>query len=498
MNAQNRSNAGPVADEMATVGATRLASRLGRWDDGQAPLAVNLAASIAALVRSGELRPGDRLPPERALAAAVSVSRGTVVAAFGSLAEQGIVERRQGSGTRVSGAPTARPERAAQGASLFLAAPKSINLLRAVPRMPERAAQIVAGFELERALGVERGDLGAERDLGVDDLEGSAEPTGLRSLRERIAARLGDEGTPTTAEQIIVTHGAQQALSLVIDELVEPGDVVLAEAVTWPGLVDPVRRRGGRVYGIPMTSEGIDLDALESAIVALRPVLVAVNPHHHNPTGTRMPAPARAALAAMAARYGIPVIEDRVLAHISFDGVVPPTLASLRPDAPIIVVDSLSKWAWPGLRIGWARADPVLVRRLRITRQLVDQHASVPAQLLAEGLLDEAPRLRRDVSLAHAPRAALLHELLGEHLPGWRAERPLGGLAMWAQLPTGSATEFARRAAMGGVAVAGGSEFAAAPSTDDHLRLPFTATEAQLREGLARLGELWAAYLAGR
>ena len=174
--------------------------------------------------------------------------------------------------------------------------------------------------------------------------------------------------------------------------------------------------------------------------------------------------------------------------------MVPPSLAALRPDAPIVVVDSLSKWGWPGLRIGWVRADPVLIRRLRVTRQLFDQAASVPAQRLAMGILDEAPALRRDVSLTHAAAATRLFGLLEEHLHDWHIAPPLGGLTLWAGLPSGSATEFARRAALGGVAVAGGSEFAASASTDDHLRIPFTAPDEVLSEGIERLGHLWRHY----
>ncbi len=126
-----------------------------------------------------------------------------------------------------------------------------------------------------------------------------------------------------------LASGAQQALSLVIDELVAPGDVVLSEELSWPGLVDPVRRRGARVHGVPMTPDGVDVDALEAAIVALRPVLIALNPHHHNPTGSRMPPASRLAVAELSARYGVRVIEDRVLANISFDGVVPVSLPGI-------------------------------------------------------------------------------------------------------------------------------------------------------------------------
>ncbi|MBO1902863.1 PLP-dependent aminotransferase family protein [Leucobacter weissii] len=477
MTETERANARLVDHRSATVSPLLLVTRLGRWAQGEGTLAERLAHGIASLVRSGELRAGDRLPAERALAAAVSVSRGTVVAAYGILSENGVVERRQGSGTvvagtllRLSGSGTAH-----RGEALFSALPSSIDLLRSVPQMPDLAVGIVRAHD-------------PEPDLV---LLSETDPAGLPVLRERIARRFAAEGTPTTLEQILVTHGAQSAFHLLVGEVVSPGDVVLTEEVTWPGFSDAVRRRGGILQGIPMGPDGIDVMMLEEAMARLRPVLVAINPHHHNPTGLRLPSSDRLRIAELAAEYGVPVLEDRVLAPISFDGVVPPTLAALRPDAPILVTDSVSKWAWSGLRIGWLRADPVLVRRLRGARQIVDMFTSVPAQLLALDFLDRADELRREVSERHAGRLELLRGLLAEHLPEWEYRPPRGGLSLWARLPSGSAEEVIARAAMRGVAVAGSDAFAATASNDDHIRLPFTAPDSSLEEGLRRLGEAW-------
>lgn len=486
MSSPDSANIRPVVQRLASaaapVAAERLVERLGRWTGGDGTLAERLARAIVRLVDEGELRPGDRLPPERALAAAVSVSRGTVVAAYAALSDDGVLERRQGSGTRVSGSLRVQtaPRRSGQGDRLFSALPSAIDMLRAVPRMPDLAARVVRAHA-------------PWADADVHALAES-DPAGLPALRSRIARLFEEEGTSATAAQVLVTHGGQQAINLLVDELVAPGDVVLTEALTWPGLADSVRRRGGRVHGVRMGADGVDVDELEAAIVSLRPALVALNPHHHNPTGSRLPPAGRLRVAELSAEYGVPVIEDRVLAHISFDGVVPPTLAASRPDAPIIVVDSLSKWAWPGLRIGWVRADPALIRRLRSARQIVDSSTSVPGQLLALELIDEAPALRAAVSRTHARAADALLTAVREHLPGWSVVPPRGGLAVWARLPAGSATAFAHAAAMNGVAVAGGTEFMSSQSSDDHIRLPYTLPDAMMREAVERLGETWARF----
>ncbi len=489
MDTMNRANGGPLDQRSVTsptsvhsgdVSSEALAARLGRWTRGDGTLARRLARGIEALIATGELRPGDRLPPERALAAAGSVSRGTVVAAYADLADGGLVERRQGSGTRIAGAtasvsPLQRPGR---GEALFSALPNAIDLLRTVPQIPELAVQLIRDHQ-------------PRLDLA---LLPETDPAGLPVLRELIAEMYRTEGTPTTPEQILVTHGAQQAISLVVNALVGPGDVVLAEEITWPGVTDSVGLRGGTVHGIPMGPDGLDVDALEQALARLRPALVAINPHHQNPTGTRLPAAARHRVAELAALYGVPVIEDRVVAGISFDGVVPPTLAAERPDAPIIVVESVSKWAWAGLRIGWLRADPVLVRRLRGARQLADQSTSVPGQLIALDLIGHAEELRRENSRIHQERLRLLLRLMAEHLPDWQVDPPRGGLSLWVALPAGSADALARTAATHGVSIAGSAAFAASVSADDHIRIPFTAPEDVLTEGIRRLGEAWREY----
>lgn len=480
MDGEHRASSRPLDHRSDTIAPDRLSERLGGWARGDGALAARLADALTRLISTGELRPGDRLPSERALAVAVAVSRGTVVAAYAQLAERELVDRRQGSGTRVTGtgSPRSGVRRHSQGERLFIAAPTAIDLLRAVPAVSEPALEIV------------RRHVPAIDPIALAETD----PAGLMPLRERIAAMMTAEGTATTREQVLVTHGGQQGIALLVDELVSAGDVVLTEAVTWPGLADPVRRRGGRVHGIAMGPAGIDVDELEAAIITLRPALVALNPHNHNPTGTSASSAVRGRIAELSAQYGVPVIEDRVLAHASFDHTTPPSLAALRTDAPIVVVESVSKWSWSGLRVGWVRADPVLVRRLRTLRQSVDQTTSIPAQLLALDLLDHAPALRRAMVQVHRAARETTSELVAEHLPGWTFDRPCGGFSIWARLPVGSADAFIRAAAARGVAIAGSREFAASEIVDDRIRLPFTAPEDTLRQGIERLGAAWRDY----
>ncbi len=462
---------------------SEVAARLGSWSEGGGPLYRRLADSIAALVTDGALGDGDRLPPERTLAVTLSVSRGTVVAAYDLLRRSGTVERVQGSGTVVR-APAAsyRPSADRVGDALFESRDRSVDLLLAVPRIQPRTLEIVGGVRLDdhRAL------------LDCSD------PAGAPELRAAIAAHVSRQGVPTTPEQILVTNGAQQSITLIVGLLTRPGDVVLCEAMTWPGLADVARQHGARVHGISMDRDGIRVDELGSAVERLRPALIGLNPHHHNPTGTRLSPVRRERVAAIAADYGVPLVEDRVAAGLAFDRQVPPPLSIHRPDGVHFVADSLNKIAWPGLRIGWVRADPQAIESLRSGRVLVDLFAPLPSQLMALAVLEHYDEILAERLAELESQADALRTAMARLLPEWELGPIRGGLVSWARLPEGTPSGFADVAARFGVGVAGGREFAAGPTVDQHIRVPFTAPADVLVEGIERLATAWRAFVSDR
>src|SRR3546814_335870 len=339
-----------------TLDADALAARLGLWSSGPGPLYQQLTDGIASLARSGVLRGGDRLPAERSLATCLSWCGGTVVAAYDALRELGVVDREQGRGATVLADPSAigsthdRPAAAA----LFQGAASSIDMLMAVPEVLPEVIDRISAI-----------DLTDHRDV-LD----SAEPAGIPALRRAIAERMTIEGLATAPEQIVVTAGAQQGIALLTMLLVRPGEVVLAEQTTWPGLADTVKRAGGRVIGVPMDEHGVLVDELAAHVERFRPAFIGLNPHHHNPTGTRLSEGRRREVAELAGAYRVPLVEDRVAARLAFDGNVPPPLAVHQTPGSSPVVDSINKVAWGGLRVGWVRADVRTVRELRTSRAL--------------------------------------------------------------------------------------------------------------------------------
>ncbi|HEX5407837.1 MAG TPA: PLP-dependent aminotransferase family protein [Pseudonocardiaceae bacterium] len=454
------------------VSARRLVELLGSWRDLNArhPSA-DLADGIRLLAQEGRLPAGTRLPPERELAEALTVSRTLVTKAVDELREEGVVASRQGSGSWITAQEReymAIPE---------LGGGEVIDLARA---SPEAVPAMLGAVDA------------AMRRLPVLLRGHGYQPQGLPELREAIAARYRTRGLPTTADQIIVTMGAHNAFVLILRLLVHPGDRVLVEQPTYPNALDAIRASHARPVAVAMTDDGWCLDGIEAALRQSAPRLAYFVPDFHNPTGHRMPADMRAGLAAALRRTRTVAVADETLVELDLDGdpvFGPPPLAHFAPDF-VVTIGSASKSHWGGLRIGWVRAPAELVSRIVSIRSAVDLGAPVFEQLvLTELLTDPEPVLRqRRTELAH--RRDVLFAALAQHCPLWTVRRPSGGQSAWCQLDEPIATRLAVAAESHGLRLVPGSRFAVDGSWERWLRVPFTLPPAELTEAVTRLGRL--------
>ena len=468
-----------------------VAARLGSWAEGPGPLHRKLAGALQSAVERGDLPTGSRLPPERALARSLAVSRSTVVAAYDRLRADGLIESRQGSGTRVRWS-AADPRVAGWSAGgsgdvifrrLIEGPSTTISLAAAVcPGMPE-VAEAVASFSAD--------------DLFELTAMSGYVPLGFTPLRQAIAAHHTRAGLPTTEGQVLVTTGAQQAISLVASLLVRPGDVVLVENPTFSGTLEAIKAAGARPVPVPIDDEGADVEAfarLARLADQTSPAAVYLMPSYHNPTGVMLSEARRRRLARLSAERGLPVIEDNTLepARLAPDPP-PPAVAAFDADAPVLTVGSLSKVLWAGLRVGWVRASEELINRVVHQKVVHDLSSPVLTQAVAARMLpdlEEMQERRRQRLVANLVRA---EALLGEHLPDWTWTRPSGGLALWVRLPDGDGGEFCQVAMRHGVEVVPGASMSPDGSFADHLRLALIEPPL-LAEAIARLGRAWQAY----
>jgi len=454
-----------------------LSERLGRWSSGRGPLPALLSARLRQLIDAGELAPGERLPPDRAFASALSVGRSTVVAAYDLLRHEGRITRRRGSGTHVTGAARAG-SRQTTAAPLFLhlLEPRDDVIVLACaapdtppPELADAYRRILPG------LAAIAGDIGYH-------------PTGLAALRRAIAESYARRGVPTDADRILITNGAQQALSLLARAFIAPGDRVLVEAPTYQGALEAFREQAAVLCGMP-----IGLDGIDQVVRQYRPALAYVISSFHNPTGSVLSPLARQRLADTVASAGVPLIDDEVTADLGFPGEqAPPPLAAYADT--VISIGSLSKIVWAGIRIGWVRAPGPVIARLARLLAVHDLGGNIPAQLAAAYLFPRLEPLRHRSAAERKARHDHLRAELAEHLPDWQAPPVRGGQTLWVRLPHGDATSFAQAALRHRVAVLAGSGLDVTGQSGQYLRVPFLAEPAQLTDAVRRLAVAWQGY----
>ncbi|SDT04743.1 aminotransferase-like domain-containing protein [Microlunatus soli] len=469
-----------------------IVDRLGRWSSGRGRLSALLAGRIRELIDDGELRPGEPLPTDRALAAALAVGRSTVVAAYEMLRADGRVVRRQGSGTQVAGERESEPPTGLLGdlpspdtsAPIFLQhiepQPGAIPLASAAPTAPPATLLDAQRRVLDRIDGDPTSDP-AEIDFGYY-------PAGHPRLRSAIADYYRRLGVPTDPAQILVSNGSQQAISLLTRLLITPGDRVLVEAPTYPGALEVFRAGGADL--VPLQVGMADLPASIAARPAALAYLVAT---HHNPTGRLLGALPGERLARAADVAGMWLIDDRSLGDLVFPGGRTPKPLAAHAER-VITLGSLSKVVWGGLRVGWVRAPRPLINRLTRVRAVHDIGGSVLTQLAAADLVDDLDRLSAETGRRLKTSHDHLCAALADRLPDWEFEPAVGGQSLWVRLPYGDGDSFAQEAMRHGVAVLPGSGLDISGGGVDYLRLHFQLSPEVLTDAVRRLATAWQAY----
>jgi 2-aminoadipate transaminase len=321
----------------------------------------------------------------------------------------------------------------------------------------------------------------------------------LARLRAQVVELMARRGVACTEHNVFITSGAQQAMSLLGQLLVSPGDTVVTEELTYDGMLNSLRPLQPRVLTVPTHPRtGMDVDALEALLEAgERPALVYAIPEGHNPLGSSIPHQARRRLASLARRHGVPVIEDDAYGLLEYDGDGPPALCAYDPEW-VPYVGSFSKIMAPGLRVGWVVAPEAVVQRLSILKQGSDLDISTFAQRALAAYLDAEPFEEHLAHLCGAyaqRRDAMLAALEDSFPPGARWVAPRSGMFVWVEMPEEVDTSALLRRAVdeAGVAFVPGQAFCAADGVRGRnaLRLNFSRlAPAQIHDGIRRLARV--------
>jgi 2-aminoadipate transaminase len=326
---------------------------------------------------------------------------------------------------------------------------------------------------------------------------GPTEGTGL--LKRCIAEVMAAESMEVDEDELLVTTGGQQVIDLVCKTLLDPGDVVVCEAPTYPGAVPTFSSYQANVVQITMDRDGMRTDELESTLDDLersghRPKFIYTVPNFHNPAGVTLSLERRHELVRIASERELLVLEDNPYGLLRYEGTPLPTLRSLDEEF-IIYASTFSKILSPGVRLGWTAAPAPVLAKMNLGKQASDLCSSSISQYFVSAYFDSGPwedYVRSLIDIYRRRRDVLL-DALAEHFPR-EAEwtHPQGGLFIWATLPDYiDTTDLLARALQEHVAFVPGRAAYVDGRGGSSMRLNFSGVGVDdIREGMRRLGEV--------
>ena len=445
----------------------------------QGPMFLRIVDALAADIAGGRLVRGQRLPTHRALAAALDIDLTTVTRAYGEARRRGLLDARVGQGTFVS-------ETTARAAS-DLPAPVNIDLSMNLPPQP-----VEANLDLRIAQGLAT----LRSEAGFSAYLGYARPGGSADEREAAAAWLQPRLPQASSERIVIFPGSQAIIFNALLALTSPGDVVLTEALTFPGIKAAAARLDVRLVGVAMDAEGIRPDALDEACRKHRPKAVYLVPTQQNPTTATMGAVRRKAVADVIRKRGCVLIEDDVYGPLE-PQMAP--IASLIPERTYYAA-SIAKCIAPALRVAYLLApDAAAEQQMRIGLQATMQMppslmVALVTHWLRSGVAGEISRAIRN-------EAAARQQLATRFLRGVDyAARPASH-HIWMPLPKHfGGTDLLSHLMRNGLAVVGEDAFAVGEAAPRGLRISLGAARnrAELSQALQVLSNAVKAQAGAR
>jgi len=323
---------------------------------------------------------------------------------------------------------------------------------------------------------------------------------GEPALREALASWLTKERLDLRAENILVTSGSQQALDLLAQVLIDPGDPVIVELPSYIGALQAFAAHRARMIGVPQDDEGIRTDLLEKTLERLsrrkrRPKFIYIVPDFQNPSGVTLTLARRQELLALASRFEVPLVEDSPYRVLRFSGEPMPAIYSLDPQRHVLALGTFSKIFCPGMRLGWLLTPEAWMERFIIAKQGMDLCSSSFTQFIAveymrRGLLD---REVESIRALYSRKLEVMLASLEKQMPrGVTWTRPEGGLFLWVKLPKRlNATALFEKAIERKVAYVIGSAFFCNGKGHHTMRLNFSyPSEEQIVEGIQRLAQV--------
>jgi 2-aminoadipate transaminase len=477
--------------------------------DNGIPLYRQICQGLREAIVSGQLAEGTRLPTERALASDLGVNRTTVMNAYNELASEGLIEGHVGRGTLVKRSYIDQDDDYDQEFPSWLIGLDAGNeasigpdarILGELASMGEHkevisfaagspSPSLLPGDQIYTLLSESFTRSVQQNILSYTPVEG------LQALRRNIAEYMRKRGVAVDIQNILILSGSTQGVGMISRLLLNPGEEVVVEVPTYLGALQTFRALGARVIGVPVDSEGIRVDLLESILIRRNPRFIYLLPTFQNPTGAILSTERRRRLLLLSRRYQVPILEDDPYGEIYFEGKAPQPLKALDTRGQVLYLSTFSKVLAPGLRVAWLIAPEPIISRLTLHKQIFDLNTNtlgqwVVSEILRRNLFDDHLVTIRQ---HYRKKRDLMLQAIEKHWPASvHVNRPTGGFHLWCRLPGNMrARTLLREAAQEQVAFVIGEPFHADGGGTHHMRLSFASPEDDsIEEGIRRIGQM--------
>ncbi len=465
-----------------------------------ATLYEQVAREITQQIQQGLYKSGDRLPGVRQLSRHFKVSVSTIVQAHQLLEDHGTIEAKPRSGFYITttflerpkvptiSSPSSKPQ-LVTGQALVL------NLVKATSRANIlQLGTAVPHHNFLPVKGMQRSFSKILREKS-EQCAGYAFPPGNADLRQQISRRMLLAGHPCSPDDIVITNGCQESLTLALRAIAKPGDIIAIESPAFYGLLQVIDALGMKALEIPTDPEhGISLSALQLALEQWPIKAVALVPNFSNPLGYCMSDERKKLLVEMANKYQTTLIEDDIYGELSFDQSRPCSLKHYDTTDSVISCSSFSKSLLPGLRIGWIIPGRFF-NQIEYQKYVTNLASPTLSQLAVADFLEHGgyDRYLRHVREEYKNQVNRVIQSIGKYFPGGtKVTQPKGGFVIWVELPNNiDAMQLHALALAEEISIAPGPMFSATQKYKNFIRLSCAQPwNHQLEQGLIHLGRL--------
>ncbi|MDD5285302.1 MAG: PLP-dependent aminotransferase family protein [Desulfuromonadaceae bacterium] len=473
----------------------------GKMENGKILLYEEIAAKICGMIDDGTYRVGERVPSIRDLSQKMRVSANTVMEAYANLENFGRIEARPQSGYYVRSSIPELRERPGKEIEATEVTPHPVIqndvTLRVMRNITDASLVPLGGaipnYDLLPADKLNRILASEVRRFPVQSVSYSASK-GTKRLRTQIAKRSLGSGCSLSADDIVITSGCVEAISMSLQAICRPGDTVAIGSPVYYTFLNFIQWMGLKVLEIPSTpKEGMSLDVLSYAI-RHNPVhaCIAIS-NFNNPLGSLMPDEKKRELVKLLAKHEIPLIEDDVYGDLAFGALRPTALKTYDEKGMVLYCSSYSKTLAPGYRIGWIAPGKFRSKIIQL-KSLFNIATATPTQLAVAEFLTNGGydhHLRR-ICRVYSRQVNQVRDAVGRHFPlGTRVSRPEGGFVVWVELPEEIDTLKLYEAALKeGISIAPGQIFTLGDKYGNCLRLNAAIWSEQVEQALETLGGL--------